>query len=160
MAYFNNILTKNHCTKVSISFSVSLRRFRFKTHLDKAFRGYRYIYIFRSNPRELIWNSMAEWNFVWIEFHPERDSPSTVLRTGLMAPTIDSQPIDPAIIKHEVAGSPSPAGGRGVGVRGGRVKPVWELYTDPHPQPFPRLRGKGACQFHVSRIETIFMPDQ
>ena len=61
---------------------------------------------------------------------------------------------------YETTESPSPAGGRGVGVRGGKLKPVWEERTAPHPQPFPRLRGKEACQFTLSRMETIFMLDQ
>ena len=78
-----------------------------------------------------------------------------------------------------IGGSPSPAGGitsdlhgfivlsrlassfiRGVGVRGGKLKPVLEVRSAPHPQPFPRLQGKGACLFNVHRIETLFLPDQ
>jgi len=83
------------------------------------------------------------------------------------------------LIKHMIGGSPSPAGGitsdlhgfivlsrlassfiRGVGVRGGKLKPVLEVRSAPHPQPFPRLQGKGACLFNVHRIETLFLPDQ
>lgn len=31
----------------------------------------------------------------------------------------------------------------------GKLKLVWEVCTAPHPQPFLRLRGKGACPFNV-----------
>jgi hypothetical protein len=32
--------------------------------------------------------------------------------------------------------------------------------TAPHPQPFPRLRGKGVCQFNMRITETVFVPNR